>query len=266
MTVGTALATFKRILAGTDGSDTSRLAIAHAAHLARCLEAELTVLSAHAGPDGRALETAGATGEIARALLRDVEAQYRDGLDLRTLAVEGHPAAALVEVSIRGSFDLVVVGNRGIRGARGPQRGIPERIAHRSRAAVLIVDTMRGRAPGYEQVLAGADGSSTSMRAVEAAHAISEACGGDLTIATAASSEPVGQAILAPLRARWPRASTAVVEGPPSAGLCKLAESGGYDLLVVGSKGATRSRRFVGSVPDRITARAPTSVLIVNAS
>ena len=263
----TGAAPFERILAGTDGSDTARLAIAHAAHLARSLGAELTVLCAHrpAGADPRA--PGGVTAEIARALLRDVEKEYRDTVSVKTTAVAGSAADALVEASAGGRFDLVVVGNRGMsRWTRAPQRSVPDLVSHRSRAAVLIVDTARGREPGYGRILVGVDGSRTAVRAVEVADALARACGGELTIATAAGSEPVGQSVLAPLRARWPGSPTLVLRGAPSDALCKLAESGGYDLLVVGNKGMAGPRRFLGSVPDRVSHRTPTSVLIVNTS
>jgi len=51
--------------------------------------------------------------------------------------------------------------------------------------------------------------------------------------------------------------------GSPSAVLSELAESGRYDLLVVGSRGMAGARRLLGSVPDRVSHLARTSVLIV---
>jgi nucleotide-binding universal stress UspA family protein len=59
---------FRNILAGTDGSDTARVAVVHAVDLAARLEADLTVVSVYRQPSGEA---------IARALLRDVEHAHR---------------------------------------------------------------------------------------------------------------------------------------------------------------------------------------------
>jgi nucleotide-binding universal stress UspA family protein len=129
----------------------------------------------------------------------------------------------------------------------------------------LIADTVRGRAPGYAKILVGVDGSSASEEVTAVAAELAAATNAELGAATVTSSEPVGQAILAPLRARWPHVTTAVLRGTPTEALCDLAESGGYDLLVVGNKGAVGARRLRGSVADKIARRSPTNVLIVNA-
>ena len=52
--------------------------------------------------------------------------------------------------------------------------------------------------------------------------------------------------------------------GAPAAELCNLAESDGYDLLVVGNRGMSGARRILGSVPDKVSRRAQTNVLIVH--
>ena len=54
------------------------------------------------------------------------------------------------------------------------------------------------------------------------------------------------------------------LEGSPPEELCKLAESDGYDLLVVGNRGMSGARRILGSVPDKVSRRAQTNVLIVH--
>ena len=55
--------------------------------------------------------------------------------------------------------------------------------------------------------------------------------------------------------------STLFDEGDPGDVLVRLAEECGADLLVVGSKGM--QRRIIGSVPNRVTHKAPCSVLVV---
>ena len=48
------------------------------------------------------------------------------------------------------------------------------------------------------------------------------------------------------------------------AALCDVADVIGADLIVVGNRGMTGARRFLGSVPNSVAHRAPCSVLIVH--
>jgi len=245
---------FRKILAGTDGSDSATLALDHAVHLAEKLNAELTVLTAH--DDAR---------QIASAVLRDVETAYRDRVAVRTRAVAGGAAAAVLGVAEQEGHDLVVVGIRGIsKSAMFEPSSVPSRVSRRAPAAVLVVDTMGRRRPGYGRILAGTDGSATAAKAVEAAALLAGALGAELTLATVASSDREARRVLDGVAARWPGTSTHVLKGEPAEALSDLAESGRYDLLILGNKGMTGLRRALGSVPARVLRRAPTSVLIVH--
>src|SRR5437764_417570 len=114
---GEATPMFRSILAGTDGSDTATVAVAHAVELAARLDADLTVLTAHPGPGPTPVGATGPADEvIARALLRDVETAHRDRVRLRTRAAGGNAAEVLLDVAEKEGHDLVVVGNRGISG------------------------------------------------------------------------------------------------------------------------------------------------------
>ena len=53
-------------------------------------------------------------------------------------------------------------------------------------------------------------------------------------------------------------------EGDPAEAVLQVADEQGADVVIVGSKGMTGSRRFLlGSVPDKISHHAPCAVLIV---
>jgi nucleotide-binding universal stress UspA family protein len=258
---------FSKILAGTDGSDTATLALAHAAELAEKLGAELTVVTAHRA--GRAGDGAPASTDpdlvIAGALLRDVQKMHGDRIALKTRAAAGAAAEVLVELADQEGFDLVVVGNRGIsRSSVLQPTSVPGRVSRRATVAVLVVDTLDRRPPSYRRILAGTDGSSTAARAVDAAAELSRGLGAELTLATVAPSEHEGRRLLDALRARWPETLVHLAAGEPSEALADLAESGEYDLLVLGNKGMTGLRRALGSVPARVLRRAPTNVLIVH--
>ena len=56
----------------------------------------------------------------------------------------GAPATAIVEVATRVGADLIVVGNKGMRGTRRVLGSVPNSVAHHAPCAVLIVDTTSG--------------------------------------------------------------------------------------------------------------------------
>jgi nucleotide-binding universal stress UspA family protein len=258
---------FEKIVAGTDGSDTAWLALAHAADLAERLDAELTVVSAHSAEDsdrGSAPLPQTEAG-IASAALRDVESAYRSRVRLRTKAARGSAADVLIQLAQTEGYDLIVVGNRGLSGTSWlSPASIPGRVSHRSPVAVLIVDTVGRQEPGYRRILVGTDGSATAAKAVDAARALAEDLGAELALATASGTDESGRRTLEALGAAWPGVPTHVVSGDPVQALDDLAKSGGYDLLVVGNKGMGGPRRILGSVPAKLARRGSISLLIIN--
>jgi len=138
---------YSKILVGTDGSPTAGQAVRHAAELARTFGAELVVLhgakvqtaaaGAHAGvpPDLEGLREEGA--EILKAATDDAGAD----LKVRTVYLEGDPADAIVKQAKEDGADLIVVGNRGMRGARRVLGSVPNHVSHHAPCNVLIVHT-----------------------------------------------------------------------------------------------------------------------------
>jgi nucleotide-binding universal stress UspA family protein len=120
----------------------------------------------------------------------------------------------------------------------------------------------------YRRILVGTDGSKTAAKAVERAVAIAGDTGASLTILTATSHER-GQSIVATEAQRHASSGveidTMVVDDDPVSALLNTAESGGYDLLVMGNKGMTGVTRFfrLGSVPNKVSHHLPVSLLIV---
>jgi nucleotide-binding universal stress UspA family protein len=139
---------FKRILVGTDGSDSASKAVAHAADLAKSMGAELLVM--HSYPPAR--QDVGSTfgraeaypgQEIGQAILRDAEKHFGDGQKIRTVLREGDPAEALIDVADEESIDLIVVGNKGMTGAKRFLLGsVPNQVSHHAPCNVLIVHTI----------------------------------------------------------------------------------------------------------------------------
>ena len=137
---------FQRILVGTDGSGTAGAAVAHAAELAKIGGAELIVVSAYKQPEGVPApfgEGGGAhTAEIGKAVLKDVEKRYSGDVKVRTLLREGNPTDALVDAAADEKADVIVVGNRGMTGAKRFVLGsVPNAVSHHAPCHVLIVHT-----------------------------------------------------------------------------------------------------------------------------
>jgi nucleotide-binding universal stress UspA family protein len=260
---------WRTIVAGTDGSDTASLAIEHAVDLAAGVGAELVVVSAYdeAGTAGSFRGSSAGRGAsaaaIASALLRDVEGRHGARVVLRTVAAPGPPATALVRQAERDAADLLVVGNRGMAQAQWLRLSVPGKVAQRAPISVLVVDTVGGRRPGYGRILVGAGGGASAAAALELATWLADRIGATLTTAVVGSG---GEEVDAARRLReaWPRLDVRSLAGTPAAALCNLAESDGYDLLVVGNRGMTGARRIMGSVPDKVSHRARTNVLIVH--
>jgi nucleotide-binding universal stress UspA family protein len=119
---------YGRVLIATDGSPTATMAARTGAALAGAVGAPLLVL--HVGDPRRGDEV------LARAL-HDLEGPPE--IDAQT--VEGDPAGRIVEVAEEEGCDLIVVGNRGMTGARRFTGSVPSRVASRARSHVLVVKT-----------------------------------------------------------------------------------------------------------------------------
>ena len=137
---------FQRILVGTDGSGTAGAAVAHAAELAKLGGSELVVVSAYKQPEDVPPPFGQAEGhhtaEIGKAILQDVEKRYGGDVKLRTVLREGSPVDAILDVASDENADVIVVGNRGMAGAKRFVLGsVPNAVSHHAPCHVLIVHT-----------------------------------------------------------------------------------------------------------------------------
>jgi nucleotide-binding universal stress UspA family protein len=115
----------KRILAGYDGSNESRIAVNFAADLAQAMNSQLIIASsvyfqeAFGAPELQlkvAQWEAHEKVRVAGALKEVSIGAARPGVRVETLVLSGPPAESLAEQAKVGDVDLVVVGHRG-RGA-----------------------------------------------------------------------------------------------------------------------------------------------------
>jgi nucleotide-binding universal stress UspA family protein len=142
------------IVAGTDGSASAELAVAKAGELAVALDATVHIVmsyndtqrvSAMAGIGGMALDVVGLEEE-ARVHAESVVSESRGRLaelGIRTQAHVccGEPAEVLMSIAEGEGAQIIVVGNRGMAGARRMLGSVPNRVSHHASCCVLIVPT-----------------------------------------------------------------------------------------------------------------------------
>ena len=160
------MSTYRTIVVGTDGSDSSLRAVHRAAEIAAQENAKLIVASAHQpvaekggwsrppSPDhvvdtraedslkseGYRMHGAAPVYEILQAA-RD-RARGAGATDVVERAVEGAPVDALVKLATDSKADLIVVGDIGLDSVAGRLLGsVPATIARRVNIDILIVHT-----------------------------------------------------------------------------------------------------------------------------
>ena len=139
---------YSNIVVGTDGSEPAWRAVTHAADLAKLSGATLHVVR---GVPHMVMADA-ATGAAAYAamdgVVKDAEAHLVAQCEaiqhdkVQTHVVEAHGADALMDVCAEVDADLVVVGSRGMTGAKRFVLGsVPNAVSHHAPCSVLIVKT-----------------------------------------------------------------------------------------------------------------------------
>jgi nucleotide-binding universal stress UspA family protein len=144
---------FTRIVVGTDGSETAGQAVSQAIELAQLSGARLSIVSAYSPATGR---RAGAEAQEAPAdvqyelgpredvnlVLDAAAAEAKEaGIEVQTHPVEADPADAILNVAEEVKADLIVVGNKGMTGARRYLLGSVPNVSHHAPCSVIIVRT-----------------------------------------------------------------------------------------------------------------------------
>jgi nucleotide-binding universal stress UspA family protein len=145
---------FTRIVVGTDGSDTAAEAVRQAVDLAKLAGATLSIVSAYQPVPKRRLEgeREGAPADVQYEIgpREDVNlvldgaaaAAKQEGIEVQAHPVEGEPAEAILNVAEETDADLIVVGNKGMTGARRFLLGsVPNNVSHHAPCSVIIVRT-----------------------------------------------------------------------------------------------------------------------------
>ena len=143
---------FKSIVVGTNGSSSSRAAVNVAADLAKLHGAKLHLVWAFrpamqlAGAVPMVDTMAVASGPTDAELHDQVASELERMISELGCEAEGYPcaqaaAAALLDVAAHQEADLIVVGNKGMHGARRVLGSVPNTVAHQAQCSVMIVPT-----------------------------------------------------------------------------------------------------------------------------
>src|SRR4051795_10677072 len=129
---------YRTVVVGTDGSESSLRAVARAGALAGACGATLVIACAYLPTEADARELSRAQDVLGDEAYQVVgshpaedtvrtaaeRARSAGAKDVKTLAVQGSPVEALLDVVRREDADLLVIGNRGLAGIKGRLAGL----------------------------------------------------------------------------------------------------------------------------------------------
>ena len=147
---------FASIVVATDGSATAAEAVRRASALAEVHSSDLHIVRAYRssiapavamGRDPASLPSPSDPEDLAaqddvEQMLESLRADLaRTGIKVTTHAVGYDPVTAILDVANAVAADLIVVGNKGMRGPKRVLGSVPDVLAHNARCDVLIVNT-----------------------------------------------------------------------------------------------------------------------------
>ena len=145
---------FGSIVVGTDGSETAGEAVRQATDLAKAVGARIHVVSAFEPVGNQRLREertqvpddmqwmVNEREDVDATLRRAGEAIQETGVDVETYARQGDPADAILDVAEEQGADLIIVGNKGMTGAKRFLLGsVPNKVSHHAPCSVLIIRT-----------------------------------------------------------------------------------------------------------------------------
>jgi nucleotide-binding universal stress UspA family protein len=145
---------FGSIVVGTDGSETANEAVRQATELAKAVGASIYLVSAFEPVGNQRLREERQEvpddmqwmvneREDVNATLADAEERIKqDGVQAETFARQGDPADAILDVAEEQNADLIIVGNKGMSGAKRFLLGsVPNKVSHHAPCSVMIIRT-----------------------------------------------------------------------------------------------------------------------------
>ncbi|HYZ71104.1 MAG TPA: universal stress protein [Thermoleophilaceae bacterium] len=145
---------YRSIVIGTDGSETAGEAVRQAIELAKSVGATLHLVGAYQPVPEQQLRhdrqqapedvqwSINPHQEVDKTLSDAREKVEKAGVEVEVHSREGDPADAILDVADDVNADLIMVGNRGMTGARRFLLGsVPNKISHHANSSVMIIRT-----------------------------------------------------------------------------------------------------------------------------
>jgi nucleotide-binding universal stress UspA family protein len=145
---------FGSIVVGTDGSETAGEAVRQATDLAKAVGARIHLVSAFEPVGNQRLREertqvpedmqwmVNEREDVEATLRKAAESIQESGVEIETYARQGDPADAILDVAEEQSSDLIIVGNKGMTGAKRFLLGsVPNKVSHHAPCSVLIIRT-----------------------------------------------------------------------------------------------------------------------------
>jgi nucleotide-binding universal stress UspA family protein len=142
---------YKTVLVATDGSETASEAVRVATELAKVFKATLHVANVYRSGEGGTLRAPEMilglpdgidSGSVAATQAESAASHARTkGVEAHAHVASGNVAEQIVAIAEAQHVDLIVVGNKGMRGLKRVLGSVPNAVAHTASCAVLIVNT-----------------------------------------------------------------------------------------------------------------------------
>ena len=172
----TAIGPVRRVMVGTDRSETASRAVEWAAAFAERFGAELHVVQVVIPEHPADTEHGAAEATRARSAadeLRNYATQLAGERGHAHVVVDDDPAMAIVRSSEDHGVDVLVVGNAGMAGRKEFLLGnVPNRISHNARCTIVIVNTTNGVAAAVRSPAVGDAMRGSTERPVTEPHLV----------------------------------------------------------------------------------------------
>lgn len=277
-----------KLLVAVDGSHSCLRAKEMAASLARKFGSKVTVVHVishdfmhpelkahHQLPSLILCELDKSFEEAGRKIIKNAEDFFREEkIEVETKLVRSEDAANKILLMIEESeYDLLVVGNiSDSHDERYYLGNVAEKISLYAKCPVLVAK----RKTTINKLLVAVDGSKQANKALEYAIQLCQHFGAKMTLIHVEQDEllklepqvikQVGEEILAEAASKTKDVicDTRLEFGNPARTILRVTKQEDYDLIVLGSRGVSRVKRFLlGSVSSDVSMHAQRSVLIV---
>jgi nucleotide-binding universal stress UspA family protein len=142
---------YTSIVVGTNGSTTADIALERAIALAKLTGAALHVVSAYEPAPAHVAGSRPAAEvqefpvtqhfKVDAVLDRATELAQGGGIDIQPHGPRGDAASAILSIADETKADLIILGSKGMQGARRVLGSVPNSVSHKAPCDVLIVQT-----------------------------------------------------------------------------------------------------------------------------